>query len=265
MTEANPTQKDLALLLAAADRCGVIQLATLVAAPAKHAAAVGGLVLLYADGSVEGELGDPGLTARIAAELEYGRWPGPCLRTVDYDGGEYRLFWDALGHDRFRTVILGGGHISRPLAAILALVGHAVTVVDDRPDFADRRRFPPDTEVICRSFSAFLDTFTADAATAVVIVTRGHRHDLECLRAVLGQPAAYIGMIGSQRKVAAVFTMLRDEGADKRLLERVRAPIGLGIGAEGPAEIALSIVAEIVAALRGADARPLSERREGDG
>jgi len=222
-------------------------------------------VLLYADGHSEGELGDPGLAARIAAELEYSRWPGPCLRTVEYGGGEYRLFWDALGHDRFRTVILGGGHISRPLAAMLALVGHEVTVVDDRPDFADRRHFPQGTEVVCRSFRAFLDTFTPDAATAVVIVTRGHRHDLECLRALLGQPAAYIGMIGSRRKVAAIFNLLRDEGADRRLLERVRAPIGLDIGAEGPAEIALSVAAEIVAALRGADARPLSGRRESDG
>jgi xanthine dehydrogenase accessory factor len=265
MTGANPTDSELALLLDAADRAGVVQLATLVAAPPGHDAVVGGIVLLHADGRIEGELGDPGLTARIAAELEYSRWPGPCLRTVPYGGGEYRLFWDALGHDRFRTVILGGGHISRPLAAMLALVGYEVTVVDDRPDFADRRHFPPGSEVVCNGFRAFMDTFTADAATAVVIVTRGHRHDLECLRAVLGQPAAYIGMIGSRRKVAAVFALLREEGADERLLARVRAPIGLDIGAEGPAEIALSVAAEIVAVLRGADARPLSERREGDG
>lgn len=264
MTGANPTDRELALLLEAADRGEVVQVATLAAAPPGRAA-IGGLVLLYADGRIEGDLGDAGLTALIAREFEYSRWPGPCLRTVDYDGGEYRLFWDALGHDRFRTVVLGGGHISRPLAAMLALVGHEVTVVDDRPDFADSRHFPRGTEVVCRSFRAFLDTFTADGATAVVIVTRGHRHDLECLRAVLSQPAAYIGMIGSRRKVAAVFTLLCEEGVDERMLERVRAPIGLDIGAEGPAEIALSIAAEIVAALRGADARPLSERRDGDG
>jgi xanthine dehydrogenase accessory factor len=257
--------KDLALLLDAAGRGETVQTATVVAAPPGLDAAVGRILLLYADGRTAGDLGDAALAAQIAADLEYARWPGPCLRTVRHQDGEYRLFWDALGHDTFRTVILGGGHISVPLTAVLTLAGHAVTVVDDRPDFAASRRFPPSTGVVCSAFRTFLAGLSADAATAVVIVTRGHRHDLECLRAVLGQPAGYLGMIGSRRKVAAVFALLRDEGADPDLLARVRAPIGLDIGAETPAEIAVSIAAEIIAAFRGGDGGPLNKRRDGRG
>jgi xanthine dehydrogenase accessory factor len=183
---------------------------------------------------------------------------------VAHAGGEYLFFWDALGHDRCRAVILGGGHISQPLAVVLDLLGYAVTVADDRPDFANRARFPQ-AEVVCGDFLRFLAGLQADDKTAIVIVTRGHQHDTECLRAVAGQPAGYIGMIGSRRKVAAVFAALADEGVPRELLARVRAPIGLDIGAQGPAEIALSIAAELVAAFRGGDGRPLAGRGCGDG
>lgn len=252
------------LLLAAAEKGEVVQTLTVVKAPPDRAAAVGRMLLLYPDGSTAGDLGDASLAAQAIIECKYAAWPGPCLRPVFYDGGEYRFFWDALGHDRHRVVILGGGHISQPLTAMLALLGYAVTVIDDRPDFANRTRFPQ-AEVVCGDFHRFLASLTADDKTAIVIITRGHQHDTECLRAVAGQPAGYIGMIGSRRKVEAVFAALASEGVERPLLERVRAPIGLDICAQGPAEIALSIAAEIVATFRGGDGRPLSGRGACDG
>lgn len=252
------------LLLAAAGRGETVRTAKLVAAPPCHAAAVGQMMLFYPDGRVAGELADAGLTALAVAELKYAAWPGPCLRPLVYEGDEYRVFWDSLGHDAYRSVILGGGHISQPLAAMLAMLGHAVTVVDDRPDFANKGRFPQ-AEVVCDDFRRFLAGLNADEKTAVVIVTRGHQHDLACLRAAATLPAGYIGMIGSRRKVRAIFDILADEGVEPSLLERVRAPVGLDIGAQGPAEIALSIAAEIVAVIRGGDGRLLSGKGAGCG
>ncbi|NLM52412.1 MAG: xanthine dehydrogenase [Firmicutes bacterium] len=145
-----------------------------------------------------------------------------------------------------RLLILGGGHIAKPLCAFAAKVGFAVTVVDDRPTFANHRRFPEAEQVICAPFAEAIEAFHFTPYTYVVVVTRGHRHDQECLRAVLPKRWAYVGMIGSKRRVTGIMEQLQAEGFAPELLAKVNTPIGLAIGAVTPEEIAVSILAELI-------------------
>lgn len=146
-----------------------------------------------------------------------------------------------------RLIILGGGHVAVPLCAHGAACGFAVTVIDDRPAFADRDRFPDARNVICDNFAHAIDSLSIGPYDYVAIVTRGHLHDADCLRRViLGTPPAYLGMIGSRRRVSAQMELLRREGLDAERLAGVRTPIGLAIGAVTPAEISISILAEII-------------------
>lgn len=154
-------------------------------------------------------------------------------------------------------IILGGGHIAVPLARIAEILGYRYRIVDDRPEFAGRDRFPGADEVICQSFEKALEALDIGPGTSVVIITRGHMHDRLCLKEVLKKQASYIGMIGSRRKVRGVLNGLREEGIGEERLSAVFSPIGLDIGAETPEEIALSIMSEIVAVRRGGQGRSL--------
>lgn len=145
-----------------------------------------------------------------------------------------------------RLVILGGGHIAVPLAEYGAKAGFNVTVVDDRPFFANPHRFPLAHEVICEAFEKSFDRLKLNKATFVVIVTRGHRYDKVCLENVLKHETAYVGMIGSRRRVAGLRELLIQEGQTPEALARVCAPIGLEIGAVTPEEIAISILAQVI-------------------
>ncbi|HHT17546.1 MAG TPA: xanthine dehydrogenase [Papillibacter sp.] len=152
-----------------------------------------------------------------------------------------------------RLIILGGGHIALPLAEFGAKCGFSVTVADDRPMFANRQRFPWADEVICEGFDRVFPKLGINRSAFVVIVTRGHRHDLDCLRAVLHLETAYIGMIGSKRRVRAAFEQMRAEGFPQEAVDRVHSPIGLKIGARTPEEIAVSILSEVIQSKRCRD------------
>jgi xanthine dehydrogenase accessory factor len=158
-------------------------------------------------------------------------------------------------------VIVGAGHIARPLCGVGALLGFRVTVLDDRPDFATRERFPEAVEVRRADFSAPLAGVAMDARTHLVLVTRGHKYDYEALRDVLARPQlpAYIGMVGSRRRTRAALEQLAREGIDPARIAAVRAPVGLDVRAETPEEIAVAIAAELVLLRRGGSGRPLRE------
>lgn len=156
-------------------------------------------------------------------------------------------------------IILGGGHIAVPLAAIGKILGYHVTVVDDRPDFANKKRFPEAERVICCDFSDMEKHLTFGPASSVVIITRGHKHDQECLRRLIKYPLAYLGMIGSRRKINLVRQQLLEEGVDSERLEQVHMPVGLDIGAQTPGEIAVCIAAELIKERRGGSARSLKD------
>lgn len=159
-------------------------------------------------------------------------------------------------------LIVGGGHIALPLARLAGMCDFAVTVLDDRPGFVTEERFPTAAKRIAAPLRETVAGLPMDQDTYVILVTRGHTHDVECLLEVLDRPVAYIGMIGSQRRVDAVFQLLREEmGIAPEKLDRVYAPIGIAIGARTPAEIAVCIMAEVVNVLRGGPATSISDRR----
>lgn len=150
-------------------------------------------------------------------------------------------------------IVFGAGHIAVPLAELGVNLGFAVTVLDDRDEFAAPDRFPVQARVQTLDLTDPLNGLRIDENTFVVLVTRAHKHDFDCLRIMLScdpQPR-YIGMIGSRRRVRAAFTALLEGGVGRDALSRVRAPVGLDINAETPYEIAVSIAAEIVAVRRG--------------
>lgn len=158
------------------------------------------------------------------------------------------------------VVVAGAGHIARPLCRMASLCGYRVTVIDDRAEFADPVYFPDAAEVVCRPFLDAFHSLEVGPRTHVVLVTRGHKHDEECLRAMVGREPAYLGMIGSRRRTCAVFQELEAEEVDPTWLDRVRAPIGIDLGAETPEEIAVAILAEMIAVRRGGKAPSLSLR-----
>ncbi|MBX4267676.1 XdhC family protein [Clostridium estertheticum] len=152
-----------------------------------------------------------------------------------------------------RLIILGGGHIAKPLAEFASKTGFSVTVVDDRPSFANSERFPTAQKVICESFDNCFDLINLNKSAYVVIVTRGHRHDMDCLRQVLKHNTAYVGMIGSKRRVKIVMQQMLDDGYSNDKLNKVNAPIGLKIGAVTPDEIAISIISQVISYRRLGD------------
>jgi xanthine dehydrogenase accessory factor len=149
-------------------------------------------------------------------------------------------------------IIAGAGHVGSALAAIAHLTDFDVTVIDDRPDFASAARFPG-ARCLTGPIDQTLASCRIDDRTYIVIVTRGHRNDGRALAAVVNSPAKYIGLIGSRRKVLALFEDLKS-GVPRQALERIQAPIGLDIGAVTPAEIAISIFAQLIATRRDAPA-----------
>ncbi len=158
---------------------------------------------------------------------------------------------------RERLILLGGGHVSLALARVAAALDFSVVVADDRAEFANRERFPMAERVLCDGFAAAIAALDVRAGDYVCILTRGHRWDGECLRALLsGAEPRYLGMIGSKRRVAGLLGALRDEGFDAGCLARVHAPIGLMIGAVTPEEIAVSIAAQLIECRRASPAVP---------
>ena len=172
-------------------------------------------------------------------------------QTLRYPDQGLELFVE-VQHRPAQLIIVGAGHIVVPLCEMAALCGFSVIVIDDRSQFANRQRFPTADQVIAADIRQTLRDLPMDANTFVVLVTRGHSLDVECLLEIIDRPLAYVGMIGSKRRVRAVFDLLeREQGVPRARLDRVFAPIGLAIGAESPAEIAVSILAEIINVYRG--------------
>jgi xanthine dehydrogenase accessory factor len=210
-------------------------------------AVISGLkVIVFPDGSMEGKTGQQDLddlickqALRIFSERK--------KQTVELRSG-ILAFFDIISGEP-RLVICGAGHIAVPLARFTREVGFSVTVIDDRPDFADPSRFPG-CAVIAEDFIVALHRISVDRSTYVVVITRGHEHDAECLTAIISHDTAYLGLIGSRRRVRFVLEMLSHAGIPEQRLSEVFTPIGLPIGAESPEEIALSITSELVCVRR---------------
>lgn len=156
-----------------------------------------------------------------------------------------RIFVDPLGGEK-KLVICGAGHVSMPIIRIGKMLGFQITVIEDRPSFADDARRVGADQVLCIPFAEGLAGIPGDKNTYFIIVTRGHRYDEVCLESILPKEYVYIGMMGSRRRVAVVKQHLLELGFEKQKIEELHAPIGLSIAAETPEEIAVSILAEII-------------------
>lgn len=172
--------------------------------------------------------------------------------------GQVSVYFD-LALPKPTLVLVGAGHVAVPVAQVAHLLDFEVIVVDDRPSFANAERFPSAERIVVDDVATALEDIEITPSTYVVLVTRAHTHDVHALRKIVSQPAAYIGMIGSRRRVYAVFKLLRDEGVPIDDLLRVHAPIGLDIKTETPGEIAVSVGAELLKARRGGGAASMSD------
>jgi xanthine dehydrogenase accessory factor len=172
-------------------------------------------------------------------------------------GGRMDVHIDPLAPDP-RLYIIGAGHVGWHLGRMAADAGFRIHVIDDREKFANRERFPSASEVVAEPIPEWLERVDLPTSAFVVIVTRGHVHDLDALRALVGRELKYVGLIGSRAKVARIYSALAAEGIPLETLERVHAPIGLDLGAVTPAEIAVSILAELIAVRRGASVAGMS-------
>ncbi|HEX6693180.1 MAG TPA: XdhC family protein [Longimicrobiales bacterium] len=221
-------------------------------------------MIISADGAVEGSLRNSSLDEQAVAfgreALESGR---ASSRIINEDDNAILLYADV--HTPVeRLLVVGAGHIAVPLAALGVMLDFEVTVLDDRAEFATEERFADGVRVLRADFVAdpFADV-VIDERTYITLVTRGHMWDFDCLTRVLNRDVLprYIGMIGSRRRVRAAFDALNDAGVTTEKMKRIHAPIGLDINADSPAEIAVSIAAEIVAVRRSPADRPAAADR----
>ena len=236
-------------------------LATVVGVEGSAPREVGAKMVVYADGCTEGTVGGGKMEALVIQAAVEAIGTGQS-RLVHYDlrevdagdpgicGGTVDVYID-VALPSPTLLLVGAGHVAMPVSEVAAMCGFRVVVVDDRADMASEERFPRAAERIAADIVESVRGYSVTPQTYVVIVTRGHALDEEVLREVIEQPAAYIGMIGSRRKVHTIFQHLREAGVDEARIERVHSPIGLNIGSQTPAEIAVSIVGEMIAARRG--------------
>ncbi|MFI5176237.1 MAG: XdhC family protein [Terriglobia bacterium] len=220
-------------------------------------------ILVREDGSTLGSIGggcveaEVVLAAQKAMREEKSRMLSFDLTEDDVDqsglvcGGTLEVFVEPILPPP-TLFIFGAGHVSRAISKVATLTGFQTVVIDDRPDYASQKRFPEAAEVIADYFENAFNRVQVNESSYVVIVTRGHKEDLNVLRWAIQTPARYIGLIGSKRKIKTLYERLEEEGFDPELFRKVTAPIGLDIGAVTAEEIAVAFVSEIIAVRRHA-------------
>ena len=220
-------------------------LVTVVSSGVKGVSA-GQKAVILDDGTLAGTFGSEQLDQNVCSYARMYMKQKKSGITIVED--KIELFFNVIAPEA-RLLICGAGHIAIPLAQFSVQAGFQVTVLDDRPDFANESRFP-NCKVMAEDFTIALKDMDLGSTTFVVVITRGHEHDTECLQELLKKGSAYVGLIGSRRRVRFVLEMLKTEGIPRKRLDEVFTPIGIPIGAESPVEIALSIVSELVCVRR---------------
>ncbi len=216
----------------------------------------GAKMIVYPNGSIVGSIGGGEMEMRVIAAAQEALRDGE-PRYLDMTlsneargdplicGGEMEFFVEPLSLSP-KLVIVGAGHIGAACAQLAQMLGFRVVVLDDRPEFLTPENFPHADERIAGDLAAKMSELDITPQTYVVLVTRAHTLDAALLGAVVTKKTAYVGMLGSQRRVLTVKEMLKKEGVSDEALARVHAPIGIEIHAETPQEIAVSIMAEII-------------------
>jgi xanthine dehydrogenase accessory factor len=168
-------------------------------------------------------------------------------------GGQLNIFVEPV-IPQPRAFIFGGGHVSKSISKVATLAGFSTSIIDNREAFANKERFPEAEATYAEEYEEVFPKLPVNSSSYLIIVTRGHRDDMRVLRWAVNTPAKYIAMIGSKRKTISVVHELEKEGIPREAFEKVFAPMGLEIGAEMPEEIAISVVAEMIAVRRAPDA-----------
>jgi xanthine dehydrogenase accessory factor len=251
--------------LAAAQEAGErVAVVTVVEAEGSTPQKPGAKMLVFGDGRIVGTIGGG------CVEAELVRRGRRALETGRADLASFELTPDQAGEDglvcggRMRVFVepvesapvlcvLGAGHIAVPLAQMAKRAGFQVEVVDDRVQFANEERFPAADRIIVADFQEAAAQLTLGSNSYGVVVTRGHRGDVGALAALVGKGLKYVGLLGSKVKAVHVLSLLRERGVPAEDLARVHTPVGLDIGAQTPEEIAVSILAELIAVRRGLD------------
>ena len=255
------TPELVAALGEAMSRGEPVALVTIVAAHGSTPQRVGAKLLVYPDGRTLGTIGGgcyehdaigkarEALRTRRAVLARYELSDDFAEETGLICGGQMEVFIEPLEAPP-QLVILGAGHVGYELGRLAPGLGFQVVVVDDRQKFANAERFPGAAAVVVDDIPGWVARAALPASAFVVVLTRGHRQDYDAMRALAGRELRYVGLIGSRSKVARLFERLVAEGVSGEWLQTVRAPVGLDIGAVSPEEIAVSILAEIVAVRR---------------
>ena len=244
-------------------------LVTIVRATGSTPQRTGAKMLVYADGRIVGTIGGGCYENDAAGKAREAIASGQ-PQLVKYDlnddfvqesglicGGQMEVYIDPIAAAP-ALYIIGAGHVGWHLSKFAGEAGFRIHVIDDREKFANAERFPAAAAIVVDDIGAWLHRAELPANAYVVVVTRGHTHDFEAIRALAARDLRYLGLIGSRAKVARIFDALDEEGMPAECLDRVHAPIGLNIGAISPAEIAISILAELIAVRHGKDASALS-------
>jgi xanthine dehydrogenase accessory factor len=229
-------------------------------------------ILVREDGSFMGTVGGGCVEAEVwnaAREVIESEKPRHLSFSLGQDaaydeglicGGQLNIFVEPV-IPQPRAFIFGGGHVSKGISKIATLAGFSTSIVDNREAFANKERFPEAEATYAEEYEDVFPKLPVNSSSYIIIVTRGHRDDMRVLRWAVNTPAKYIAMIGSKRKTISVVHELEKEGIPREAFEKVFAPMGLEIGAELPEEIAISVVAEMIAVRRApeTDWRQLSK------
>jgi xanthine dehydrogenase accessory factor len=273
VSSPNNLSADIHHLLLEASRAGeACAVATVAKVTGSAPRETGTKMVIFEDGRIAGTIGGGKFESLVIEEARKAMTAGkPALKTYPLHecsdqsfgaicGGEVTVFIEPQQRPP-HFCLIGAGHCSRALAKFASECGFAVTVLDDRADLLGLPHF--DSSICCLSEpspEAFVRSQKWCERDAVVLVSRNYHLDREALAAALDKGGmGYLGMIGSKKKVLTVFDELSKRGISRKVLARVRAPIGVNIGADSPAEIAVSVLAEVIMVLRGADGRPLCE------
>jgi len=246
----------------ALDRGEPAALVTIVSTTGSTPQRVGAKMLVFGDGRIVGTIGGgcyendafwkarEAITNRRPQLVHYELSDDFAQETGLICGGQMDVYIEPIEPSP-ELYVIGAGHVGFHLARLAQEVGFQVHVVDDREKFANAERFPTATEIVVDDIPQWIARAAIPAHAYAVIVTRGHTNDLEALRALAPRELRYLGLIGSRAKVARIYEALVDDNVAPELLQRVHAPIGLDIGAVTPQEIAVSILAELIAVKHG--------------
>ena len=258
-------QEVFAALAEALQQGEEVALVTITASTGSTPQRVGAKMLVFADGRTVGTIGGgcyendafgkarEAIAGRRALNVKYELNDDFAEESGLICGGQMQVFIEPV-EPAPDVYVFGAGHVGSSFARMAYEAGFRVHVIDDREKFANAALFPQGVETIVDDVPSWIAAHPLPPTAYAVIVTRGHRHDLDTLRSLATKPARYVGLIGSRAKVKLLFDTLAAEGVSPESLGRVHAPIGLDIGAITPQEIAVSILAEVIAVKQGKDA-----------